>query len=250
MTGTKNRTYYVSTAPIVTQRFVDGNELVDLTDANLQLIKKTPCIQYDLDPTGILQVGLDGRGELAFDINTLNEDGVDLLINACLNNKTVVGYGLYRSFTFTRLRTERWKPGITLDIPCLMRNFNYFTPPVEGMTGFDHLALMTQTTSFYDAVVQISDWGTFLSVYERMPWIIAGLCSDTIRAIEFDGSGYLTARRHLIVDFSKKNTKLISPTEAMLLGLNPYHLSSINEEFRISVENMKDILGFRAKEDA
>jgi hypothetical protein len=247
MTRTKNRTCYVLRESIVPQRVAVSNELVDLTDANLQLIKKTPSIQYDLGPTGILQIGLRERGKLVFDINTLDEDGVDLLINACLNNKTVVGYDLYKSFTFTRLRTERWKPQISLDISSLMRTFNCFAPLVEGMTGFEHLILMTRTTSFFDAVVQMLDWDAFLSVYERMPWIIAGLCSDAIRAMEFEGSQYLTAGRHYIVDFSKEITRPMSPAQAARLGLNPYYLSSVNEEFWIAVENMRDILGLRGK---
>jgi len=250
MTETKNRTCYVLRDPIVPLRIADSNELVNHADANLQLIKNSPSIQYDLGPTGILQVGLRERVELAFDINTLDKDGVDLLINACLNNKTVVGYDLYKSFTFTRLRNDRWKPKIALDIPCLMRTFNCFTPLVEGMTAFEHLILMTRTTSFYDAVAHILGWGDFLSVYKRMPWILAGLFSDAIRAMEFESSNYLTDAPHLIVDFSKKSTKLMSPTEAMLLGLNPYYLSLVNEELRISVENMRDILGLRAKQNA
>jgi hypothetical protein len=255
MTGTKNRTFYVSTAPIVPQHFADSNELVDLTDANLQLIKKTPCVQYDLGPSGILQVGLRGRGDLAFDINTLGEDDVDSLIQACLNNKTVVGYDLYKSFTFTRLRTERWKPGITLDIPSLMRTFNYLTPLVEGMTGFEQLISMTRTTVFYEAVHQIIEWDEagdriFLNVFERMPWIMAELFSDAIRVMDLEHSNRLTIGGYLTVNFSEHRAMLMSSTGAILFSFAPYYLSSVNKEFLTAVENLRNRLGLRSQEDA
>lgn len=255
MTQTKNRTCYVSTAPIVPQRFADGKELAYLTDENLQLIKKTPFVQYDLGPSGILQAGLRGRGELAFDINTLDEDDVDSLIRACLHGKMVVGYDLYKSFTFTRLRTERLMPSIMLDIPSLMRIFGCFAPLVEGMMGFEQLISMTRTTDIHEAIVQIFDLDkaenhNFLSIFERIPWKIAGLCSDAIRAMELGRMYNPNMGYRLLVDFSKKNTRLMSTEEAISLGFNPYYLASVNDEFRIAVESLRDILGFREKEEA
>lgn len=255
MTQTKNITCYVSTAPILPQRFADDKELADLTDENLQLIKKTPSVQYDLGPSGILQVGLRGRGELAFNINTLDEDDVDSLIRACLHGKIVVGYNLYKSCTFTRLRTERLKPSIILDIPSLMRIFGCFAPLVEGMTGFEQLMSMTRTTDFHEAILQIFDLDkaenhNFLSIFERMPWKIAGLCSDAIRAMEFGRMYNMNVGDRLLVDFSKKNARLMSPDEAVNLGFNPYYLASVNDEFRIAVDSLRDILGFREKEEA
>jgi len=90
----------------------------------------------------------------------------------------------------------------------------------------------------------------FFSIFGRMPWKIAGLCSDAIRAMKLGRTYNTNMGYRLLVDFSKKNTRLMSTEEAISLGFNPYYLALVNDEFRIAVESLRDILGFREKEEA
>jgi len=250
MTRTKNRTYYVSTAPIVPQLFADSNRLIDLTDAHLQQIKADRFIQYDLGPSGILQVVLQNRSRLAFDINTLSDDAAESLIVACLHNKTVIGYDLYNSYTFSNLRTNRWNATITLDIHSLIRHFHCSAQLVKGLAGFEQLISMTRTTSFDEAVEQVFDWDeasglSYFPLFESLPCVVAGLFSESIRVMRAERSNCLTIEAYLTADLDRNVAALRSSTKARLLEFDPCYFESVNDEFRIAVENLRDILALR-----
>lgn len=252
MIRTKNETCFKSLRPIVADSSPDSNILDTLSAAHLQQIKKATNLQYDFSPTGVVSVVLPDRTSLAFDTNTLSDDIAETLIAACLNDKMVVGYDLYTSYTLSHCVTDDWQPNCSINIPTLRRAFRLSNPLVEGLHAIPQLMSLTGTTSFGKALEKVFDWdeacgGSFFTVCELMPCAMAQICVEAIQGMAFDGSNRLTFEGSIKSDFIKRKATLLNAANSPLLEFRLNFLPDVHQEFQLAVDSVSNALSLSWK---
>lgn len=242
----KNETSF-KTEVIVPQSSRNTKLLKELSGAHLQQIKKASYLQFNFSRAGTLGVVLPDETSLIFDVGALSHKVAETLVVACLNDKTVVGYDLYTSYTFSYYVTQDWRPSCSLNIPTLKRVFWAANPLAEFTRAIPQLMSMTGTESFGEAMEMIFDWdeagdGSFFIVSELMPYSMAQIFSEAIHKMTFDGSGCLAFEGHVQTDFVRKKSSLLSSTKEKLMEFDLCFLPKVRREFEIASDKVCDEL--------
>lgn len=268
MTRTKNETCFDSLKEMVAQSSPDSNILGTLgatymlqsnvhathtqqtgllSVTHLQQIKRASYLQYDFSPSGVISIILPDSTALSFDTNSMRHDLAETLVVACLQDKTVIGYDLYTSYTLSFCLTEEWQPSCTLNIPTLRRVFRCANPLVEGLHALPQLMSMTGTNTFGAAMERLFDWdeacdGSFFRVCELLPQAMAPICTEAIQGMAFDGSNRLTFEGSLKTDFVERKASLMTSTKSSLLEFDLYFLTPVHQEFQLAVNSVSNSL--------
>lgn len=221
------------------------NELLSAT--YLQQIEKASYLQYDFSPSGMINIILPDSTTLSFDTTGMSHDLAETIVVACLEDKTVIGYDLYTSYTLSYCLTKEWQPNCTLNIPTVRRVFRFANPLVEGLLALPQLMSMTGTQTFGDAMERLFDWddacdGSFFRVCELMPQTMAPICSEAIKGMAFDGRNWLTFEGSLKTDFVKRKASLMTSTKSSLLEFDLYFLPPVHQEFQLAVDSVSNSL--------
>jgi hypothetical protein len=247
MNPTKNEICFDSLRAIVPESSPDSNIRRAPTAVQLQQIRKSTFVQYNFSPSGTLHVVLSEGHAMAFNMDKMNPDIAETLSYMCLNDKTVIGYDLYTSYTLSHDLAEQWQPSCSINIPTLQRVFRHLPPLVEGLLAAPQLLALTSTSSFGDAIGKIFDFdaaqdGSFFRVCELMPQAMAGICIEAIHNMTVDDSNKLAFEDSLKTDFARRRSSLISSSGVRLLEFDLYDLPEVHHEFQLAVDNVSNAL--------
>lgn len=259
MTRTKNETNFKSLSAMVAQSSPESN--IDATPRAtstqqhsvlsatfMQQIEKAPRLEFDFKPSGILTASIDPHAPpMVFDTAALGQAVAERLIEACLEDKTVIGHDLYTSFALCTGITEDWRPSCSLNIPSILREFFRNVPPTPGLTAYEQLLAFTCKPSFGEAFDYLLDRdecgdGAFFKVVELMPHVMGHVCAEAINNCDFPHSDRITFGAYLKTDFGKCKASLMSSTKAKLLEFHAYYLPPAHHEFQLAVASVTNAL--------
>lgn len=269
MTRTKNETCFESLKAMVAQSSPDSNILGALSATNvqqsnvyathtqqtvllsatyLQQIELSPRVEFDFKPSGILTVSIDPHAQpMVFNTTALDQAVAKRLIEACLEDKTVIGHDLYTSFALCAGITEDWRPSCSLNIPSIQREFFRNIPLTPGLTAYEQLLAFTCKPSFGEAFDYLLDRdergdGAFFKVVELMPHVMGHVCAEAINNCDFAHSDCITFEAHLKTDFVKRRSSLMSSTKVKLIEFDVYYLPPAHHEVQLAVASVTNAL--------
>jgi hypothetical protein len=257
MTGTKNETSFKSSKAMVAQSSPDGN-IVEATCATsaqygallatyMQQIRKAAYLQYDFSPSGVISVVLPNGTGFSFQTEEMTYDMVELLVMACLHDKTVVGDDLYTSYTLSYCLSEEWQPNCSMNIPTIEQAFRLSNPLKKGLEALPQLMSMTGTKSFDAAMERIFEWdeacdGSFFRVRELMPHALARICSETFSDRVFQGSNHIMFEADRKTASVMRRASLTPPAKLNMLKFDLCDLPPAQHEFKLCIDSVINAL--------
>jgi len=251
MTGTENEISFESSKTIVAQRSPDGN-IVEATCATsvqhgallatyMQHIREAAYLEYDFSPFGVISVVLPDGTRFSFQIEEMTYDMAELLVMACLHDKTVIGNDLYTSYTFSYCLSEEWQPNCSLNIPTIEQAFRLSNPFKKGLEALPQLMSMTGTKSFDAAMGRLFEWdeacdGSFFRVRELMPHAMARICSETFDNRVFQGSNHIMFEADRKTAFLKRRASFPLPAKLNMLKFDLCDLPAAQHEFKLCID--------------